>query len=138
MSIPITCTAAFQRKDVLFYVLFGANADYICRLIEDSVINVAREYNSEGVSDALQLLRPHPLDSLHRTQMRFFLLLNEDETMRRHLSALKSNLMTSLCPHKAERFYDALCDELIPSWIKDGRMTSEAFVDSLRAAYLCS
>jgi hypothetical protein len=119
-------------------VLFGANADYICRLIEDSVINIAREYNTEGVSDALQLLRPHPLDSLHRTQMRFFLLLNEDEMMRRHLSALKSNLMTSLCPHKAERFYDALCDELIPSWIKDGRMTSEAFVDSLRAAYLCS
>ncbi len=138
MSMPITCTAAFQRKDVLFYVLFGANIDYIRRLIEDSVVNIAREYNTEGVADALQLMRPQPHDSLHHTQIRFFLLLNEDEAMRRHLSELKSHIMVSLCPFKAERFYDTLCDELIPSWIKDSRMTNEAFVDSLRAGYLCS
>jgi hypothetical protein len=86
MSMPITCTAAFQRKDVLFYVLFGANADYIRRLIEESVVNIAREYNTEGIADALQLMRPQPLDSLHHAQIRFFLLLNEDEAMRRHPS----------------------------------------------------
>jgi hypothetical protein len=46
--------------------------------------------------------------------------------------------MISLCPFKAERFYDTLCDELIPAWIKDSRVSNEAFVDSLRAGYLCS
>ena len=138
--MPITCqfTAAFQRKDVLFYVLFGSNMDYIRRLIEDSVVNIAREYPAEGVADALQLMRPQETDSLHHLQIRFFLLLNEDETMRRSLADIKSHVMVSLCPHKAELFYDALCDELIPSWIKDCRVTHEAFVDSIRAAYLCS
>ena len=138
--MPITCqfTAAFQRKDVLFYVLFGSNMDYIRRLIEDSVVNIAREYPAEGVADALQLMRPQETDSLHHLQIRFFLLLNEDETMRRSLADIKSHVMVSLCPHKAELFYDALCDELIPSWIKDCRVTHEAFVDSIRTAYLCS
>ena len=138
--MPITCTAAaFQRKDVLFYVLFGANIDYIRRLIEASVVNIAREYHTaEGVADALQLMRPQSTDSLHRTQIRFFLLLNEDETMRRRVSELKSTVMVSLCPYKAERFYDLLCDELIPTWIQGCRFTNEAFVDALRAGYLCS
>ena len=138
--MPITCTAAaFQRKDVLFYVLFGANIDYIRRLIEASVVNIAREYDTaEGVADALQLMRPQSSDSLHRTQIRFFLLLNEDETMRKCLSDIKSTVMISLCPYKAERFYDLLCDDLIPSWIRDCHFTNEAFVDTIRAGYLCS
>ncbi len=138
--MPITCqfTAAFQRKDVLFYVLFGSNMDYIRRLIEDSVLNIAREYPGEGVADALQRMRPDETDSLLALQIKFFLLLNEDEAMRKSLSQIKSHIMVSLCPYKAELFYDALSDELIPAWIKDCRVSKEAFVDSIRAAYLCS
>ncbi len=64
--------------------------------------------------------------------------LNEAAIARRSLSELKSNVMVSLCPYKAERFYDLLCDELIPSWIDNCRVTNEAFVDALRAGYLCS
>jgi hypothetical protein len=142
MSIPTTCG---QRRDVLFHVLFGGNMEYIARLIEESVINVSREYeNHSGVAEALQLMRPVEGDSLSKLQIKFFLLLNEDETMRRNLSNVKikgkGSLMTvgSLCPHKAERFYDSLCDELIPVWIKDSRIAHDAFVDTLRKSYLCS
>jgi hypothetical protein len=140
MSIPITCqyTAAFQRKDVLFYVLFGSNADYIRRMIEESVVNIAREYPSDGVADALQLIRPRESDSLQCLRIRFFLLLNEDEVMRRNLADLRSNVMVGLCPFKAERFYDDLCDELIPMWIKNHDVKPDDFVDLLRATYLCS
>ena len=144
MSIPMTCQPplllAYQRKDVLFYVLFGANIDYISRLIEESVVNIAREYGCIGGSlvDALQLMRPAPTDSLHKLQIKFFLLLNEDEAMRQSLANVKSRVMISLCPHKAERFYDALCDELVPVWIRIGAVTDAEFVDTLRAAYLCS
>jgi hypothetical protein len=144
MSIPMTCKPpvfAYQRKDVLFYVLFGANIDYISRLIEESVVNIAREYGCStggGLVDALQLMRPSPLDSLHKLQIKFFLLLNEDDAMRRSLSSIKSHVMVSLCPYKAERFYDCLCDELIPVWVRVGAVTDSEFVDSLRAAYLCS
>lgn len=144
--MPMTCqppgtVLAYQRKDVLFYVLFGANIDYISRLIEESVVNVAREYGCAGLGglvDALQLMRPSGLDSLHKLQIKFFLLLNEDEAMRRSLANIKSRIMVSLCPHKAERFYDLLCDELIPGWVRTGAITDEEFVDTLRAAYLCS
>jgi hypothetical protein len=141
MSTPTTC----GKRDMLSHVLFGANLDFVARLIEESVINVSREHpGCEGVAEALQLLRPREGDSLHRLQIKFFLLLNEDEAMRRNLCTVDERgqtgmlLVCSLCPHKAERFYDALCDELIPGWIKDCRVGHEAFVDSLRQAYLCS
>ena len=137
MSIPTTC----GKRDMLSHVLFGGNLDFVARLIEESVINVSREYpGCEGVAEALQLLRPQEGDSLHRLQIKFFLLLNEDETMRKSLASVKAGhaLMVSLCPFKAERFYDELCERLVPSWIKDCRVSHEAFVDSLRQAYLCS
>ena len=138
--MPITCGpgVSFQRRDVLFHVLFGANTDYIRRLIEESVLNLAREYPSESVADALQLMRPAERDGLHHLQIRFFLLLNEDEVMRRRLACVKSHVIAGVCPYKAERFYDALCNELVPSWIRDCRVSHAEFVDQLRAAYLCS
>jgi len=130
---------------VLFHVLYGGNMEYIARLIEESVINVSREYdNNPGVAEALQLMRPMEGDSLSKLRIKFFLLLNEDEAMRRNLSNVKTegpgSLLTvgSLCSNKAERFYDCLCDELIPTWIKDSRIPHDAFVDTLRQSYLCS
>lgn len=143
MSMPTTCGGG-NRRDVLSHVLYGANMQYIAQLIEESVINIARDYEGHGVIEALQLIRPAEGDSLSKLQIKFFLLLNEDETMRRNLSNVKTkgkgSLMTvcSLCPHKAERFYDTLCNELIPTWIKDCRVEDDAFVDTLRQAYLCS
>jgi hypothetical protein len=129
------------KRDMLSHVLYGGNLEFVARLIEESVINVSREYGGcEGVAEALQLLRPKEGDSLHALQIKFFLLLNEDETMRKSLASVKAGhaLMVSLCPRKAERFYDDLCERLVPSWIKDCRVSHEAFVDSLRQAYLCS
>ncbi len=141
MSTPTTC----GKRDMLSHVLFGANTAFVARLIEESVINVSREYpNCMGVAEALQLLRPSEGDSLHKLQIKFFLLLNEDETMRRNVCSVNEQgqtgmlLVCSLCPYKAERFYDALCDELVPWWIKDCRISHEGFVDALRQAYLCS
>ena len=141
--MPMTCQAG--RRDTLSHVLFGANAGFVGRLIEESVINVGREYGAcAGVAEALQLLRPCEGDSLHTLQIKFIVLLNEDETMRRNLSNVKEAgqtgmlLVCSLCPFKAERFYDTLCDELIPRWIKDSRVSREAFVDQVRQAYLVS
>ena len=134
---------------MLFHVLYVANKEYISRLVEESVINIAREYGgcaggSGGrVTEALQLMRPNAGDCQHTLQIKFFLLLNEDEIMRRNLSNVKLKgpgslrSVCSLCPFKAERFYDILCEQLIPQWIKDCRVTHEVFLESLRATYLC-
>ena len=141
MSIPMTCQG---KRDMLSHVLYGGNTDFVARLIEESVINVAKEYPVNGVHEALQLLRPVEGDSLHRLQTKFFLLLNEDETMRKNLSNVREKgqtgmlMVCSLCPFKAERFYDALSDELIPEWIKDSDISHGSFVESLRQSYLCS
>jgi len=129
-------TCPIQKKDALFYVLYGANIENITGMIEECVLNIADEYTQEGVKDALQLMRPSPGDSLNKLRAKFFLLLNEDEKMRKQLGNVKSTLMVSLCPRKAELFYDSLCDELIPTWIKDEKIPLEAFIDSLRASYL--
>jgi hypothetical protein len=130
---------------MLSHVLFGANADLIKRLIEECVINLGREYGAcDGVVQALQELRPREGDSLNALQIKFFVLLNEDETMRKNLGNVREAgqtgmlMVASLCPFKAERFYDTLSDELVPRWIKDCGVTREAFVDSVRQAYLCS
>lgn len=142
MSIPMTCGTA--RRDVLSHVLYGANMDYIARLVEESVINLSRAYPYESVTEALQLLRPAEGDTLDRLRIKFFVLLNEDETMKHNLSNVKGEgqrgmlLVCSLCPFKAERFYDSLCDELVPQWAKNCQTTHATFVDELRKAYLCS
>lgn len=142
MSMPITCGgggSACQQKDVVFYVLFGMNPEYIRRLVEDSVINLGRENAaSEGVREALQLMRPQEGDSLLKLQIRFFVLLNEDEIMRKRLANVKSHVMTSLCPHKAERFYDALAEELIPAWTRSRSVEHADLLERVRATYLCS
>lgn len=142
MSIPMTCGTA--KRDVLSHVLYGANLDYIARLIEESVINLSRVYPFESVIEALHGLRPQEGESLDRLRIKFFLLLNEDEAMKRNLSNVREEgqtgmlLVCSLCPYKANSFYDALCEDLIPEWIKDCRKDHASFVDSLRHAYLCS
>ena len=142
MSMPITCGG---KRDMLSHVLFGANADLIRRLIEESVINLGREYGAcDGVVQALQELRPREGDAHNALQIKFFVLLNEDETMRKNLGNVREAgqtgmlMVASLCPFKAERFYDTLSDELLPRWIKDCGVAREAFVDSVRQAYLCS
>ena len=145
---------------MLFHVLYAANLDHIGRMIEESVVNIAREYPSslpdnnnnnkpattttavgtdEGVAGALQLLRPKEGDSLHHLQIKFLVLLNEDETMRRNISNVaRTSQVASLCPYKAERFYDALSDELIPMWIKNYHIHNGKFLDLVRASYLVS
>ncbi len=140
--MPITCGyggSACQQKDVIFYVLFGSNPEYIRRLVEESVINLGRaNVGRDTVLEALQLMRPQEGDSLIKLQIRFFVLLNEDETMRKRLSNVKSRVMTSVCPYKAERFYDALAEDLIPAWVCSRSMGHADLVEKLRATYLCS
>ena len=134
MSTPTTC----GRKDMLFHVLYGASAGAIARLIEQCALDIADEHPTAGVREALQDMRPCLTDPLHVLQIKFFALFNEDERMRRRVSEASSVGVCGLCPLKAERFYDALADELFPAWIKDERVGHADFVDRLRAAYLCA
>ncbi len=137
MSIPTTCQA--HNKDIIFHVLYGGNRALVWGLIEESVIGVAREYPSDGVRDALQLMRPHERDCMNKLRVKFFMLLNEDEAMRRALcEPLKTySYIQPLSLHKARRLYDELSDSMLPAFVQDETVSLEDFVDRLRSAYLC-
>ena len=139
MSIPITCFPG--RQDILFHVLYGGNEANIRSLIEQAIIDISREYPTDGVRAALQRMRPQESDSLNKLRARFFMLLAEDEAMRKRLSepgAQGAGMPAPLCEHKARLFYDELCDELLPAFMQKQSVRLDEFTESLREAYLHS
>lgn len=113
---------------------------YMQRLIEESVINISREYPSVGVHEALVPMRPQSSDTLDKLRAKFFILLNQDMAMRKKLSIDqgKGNIVKHVCEHKAARFYQELNAMLIPSFAQDQTVSLESFVDELRQLYICS
>lgn len=138
MSIPITCFPG--RQDILFHVLYGANEPNIRGLIEQAAIDIAREYPTDGVCQALQRMRPRDDDCLNQLRARFFMLLAESDAMRRRLSEPQPGpcMPGPVCEHKARLFYDELCDELLPAFVQNQALRVDEFVDMLREAYLHS
>ena len=138
-SIPMTCPL-LQNQTVLFHVLYGGNAEFVTGLVRESLGNVRREYPHEGVLEALRGLEPDEGDSLNRLRVKFFVLLDLDEQMRRHLCNVdaRQSCMCSLPLAKAERFYAELHDVLLPAWVKNEEVDLSAFVDMLQEAYLHS
>ena len=137
MSQPITCTLPI-RQDTLFYALYGGNEEFLRQIVEDSVINISREYPSDGVRDALHEMRPDPSDSVNKLRAKLFMLLNEDEVMRKKIGEPQKRgcLIQPLCFRKARGFYTELYDQVMPWFIQDETITLEALVDRLRDAYL--
>ena len=138
MSIPITCFPG--RQDILFHVLYGANEANLRSLIEQTAIDIAREYPTHGVRDALQRMRPADGDCPNKLRARFFMLLAESETMRRRLSAPVAGqcMPGPVCEDRARLFYDELCDQLLPAFVQNQTVRLDEFVDGLREAYLHS
>lgn len=138
MSAPITCLP--KRQDGLFHVLFCSDVAYISRLIEESIINLAREYPSPNVQEILVRYRPCPSDSLDILRAKFFILLNQDMQTRRELAKPrgKSALVSGVCDYKAARFYDDLSSLVIPQYAQNQKMPLCEFIDNLRDCYLCS
>lgn len=138
MSTPITCLP--QRQDTLFHVLFGSDNLFIQKLIEESIIFLSREYKHVKVHDALVRMRPTPEDTLDKLRAKFFILLNQDQDMKKNIgtSQGKSCIVGNVDDHKAVRFYDELNAVLIPNFAQDQTMTLETFITNIRDTYLCS
>ena len=136
MSIPTTCTA--HNKDVLFHVLYGSNRTLVKNLIEECATNIVKENDCEGVKDAIEEMRAGSRDSINMLRVKFFLLLNQDECMRRCLCQNFKNYayMTPLCTNKARGLYDELHDEAIPHFLQDESVSLDEFVNLLRIVYL--
>lgn len=138
MSTPITCLP--KRQDALFHVLYGSDYVYIQKLIEESVINICREYPTMGVHESVVYMRPHISDTLDKLRAKFFILLMQDMTMRAKLAEEKGkgHIVKHVCKYKAVYFYNALMDDIIPAFAQDQTMTHAELVNRLRDAYICS
>lgn len=144
--MPITCLMN-KKQDTLFHALYCSDIHYLKQLIEQSVIQLSREYPSQGVLDALHQIRPTEEDTLDMLRAKFFILLNEDETMRKFIAnpsgeKTKKNkdigFITPLCPHKAVCFYDELNNQVLPAWAQDQTIPLFVFIDMIREVYLHS
>jgi hypothetical protein len=147
MSMPMTCLMN-KKQDTLFHALYCSDIHYLKQLIEQSVIQLSREYPSQGVLDTLHQIRPQEDDSLDMLRAKFFILLNEDEDMRKFVanpsgeSTKKKNkdigFITPLCPEKAIYFYDELNHHVLPSFAQDQTIPLHTFIDMIREVYLHS
>ncbi len=145
MSMPMTCLMN-KKQDTLFHALYCSDIQYLRQLIEQSVIQLSREYPSQGVLDALHQIRPQEDDTLDMLRAKFFILLNEDEAMRKFVANpsgdTKKNqdtgFITPLCPNKAIFFYDELANQVLPAWAQDQTIPLYVFIDMIREVYLHS
>lgn len=114
--------------------------NFMMRLIEESIINISREYACEGVHDALADMRPSNKETIDKLRAKFFIMLNQDQQMRKKLSedSGKSSIVKHVCKFKASVFYKALKTRVIPDFAQDESMSLETFIDNLRDCYLCS
>ncbi len=114
--------------------------NYMHRLIEESVINISREYPSSGVLEALVYMRPHVHDTVDRLRAKFFILLDQDLEMRKKICTDngKSSVVKHTCIHKANRFFDELHQQVLPTYAQDQTIPLEKFIDMLRETYISS
>jgi hypothetical protein len=139
MSTPITCIP--QKQDMLFHILFGCDEHLMRSLIDESIINIAREYNHGEIHEAVSKLRPNVgKQTVDHLRAKFFLLLNIDMQMRAKLAVVqgKSSIVKELDPHKACVFYDNLRERIIPTFLQNHCMSLEAFIMDIRDTYILS
>jgi hypothetical protein len=135
MSIPCT----YPHNDWLMYILYNGDAPFLGQIIRAAIGNIAKEHQSEGVTDALRSYEVSASDSLHTLRGKVVVLLDQDEATRARLCEFKSELVRDwqpACPAKATRFYGQLHSSVIPNWVKDEEVTLAELIDSAREAYL--
>ena len=129
-----------SHQDILMFLHYsGAAAPLLRALIAESMRNVAEDFPTEGVRKALLGLAPPPDASLVCLRVRFFLLLNQDYRMRVRLCRERAaGHLPTVDPYKACALYEQMNETLVPSWIRDERITILDFAEQLKDAYLAA
>ena len=128
-----------QCQDILMHLLYSGGSEQLLRsLITQSVRNITAEYGaSNGVKAALAHYVPPQQSSLAFLRAMFFVLLDQDSTMRSELCSKR--FLPSLpvvCPFKACRFFDQLHDSVVVQWVKNESIDLLQLEESLKEAYL--
>jgi hypothetical protein len=128
-------------KDPLMFVLYsGHAASLLVTLILESKRNIASDFATSGVRNALGCFAVSAGGTAISTlRVIFFLLLSKDAIMRRKLCEVQITwFLPMLCPHKACGLYESLEGSVIPKWIRNEAVTILDFEETLRDLYLNS
>ena len=121
------------------HLLYNGSAESLLRtLIKQSIQNIAQEFPTQGVRDALtHYFLPKEGVSIATLRAVFFILLNQDSKMHSEICSTRMvSYIPELCPYKACRFYDQIRDCVIMEWVKNETITITEFVESLKDSYL--
>ena len=127
------------HNDWMFYLLYYDDTALMRQIIGTCASNIARQHPTPGVAEALLTLGDTTRDSIHVLRAKLVLLLDLDDTSRRHLTeftAQTARMPRPLCPHKGSRFYTDMHAHVIPEWSCDERIPLATLVDSAQMAYL--
>ena len=139
MSMPRICKDPhIPCQDTLQHALYSGSAGPLLRhLISVSRCNIARDFPSPGVQEALARFDPPSDAAPGLLRVVLLVLLNVDSRLRRSLCEQRFvPHIPPLCPHKACRFYDLLKDEVLHEWVRNENISTAELVEQLKEAYL--
>jgi hypothetical protein len=132
------------HHDWMFYVLYHEDISFLKGIITSSVKNISQGYSwgeCAELKNALEWFADVHLDSLSMLRAKLFFLLDRDEKTRREFTVYESGtcrLRSPFPPEKADRFYPALHETVIPHWISNETFSLDSLIGNIREAYLIS
>jgi hypothetical protein len=126
-------------KDPLMFLLYSGHAsNLLSALIAESKRNIASEFATCGVRNALEYFAVSSGGTaISMLRVIFFLLLSKDAIMRKKLCEVQITwFLPTLCPFKACCFYESLEGSVIPKWVRNETVGILEFEETLRDLYL--
>lgn len=114
------------QLDHIGAVLYLAHSTHLDRVICDSGKRMATDCGSE-FPWLIAEMATQPGTARNVKIAAFFVLLNVDIALKQ--------AATSMCPHKAGVFFQALHSSVVPGWLSDERIGIASFVDALKDCY---
>ena len=152
----------FPHNDWVMYMLYVDDIPLLKQMISSAIMNISAQFfNSQAIGDILKFYEPSPTDTVNKLRCKFLVLLDQvsvllvcipelhltrpnthaeqDEKTRHQLALYRTDVIRgrkAIDPEKADRFYDALHENLLPAWARNEDISDDALIDSVRGSYL--
>jgi hypothetical protein len=133
----MTCTNTLITKDMLSFIIFGSDTNFILGIVKASVQRM-HEITSNEFTAAMKRLLDTKQTTLSLLKALFFLLLNVDMTMKELVVNTHMQQIDNMSKEKAKRFFMDLRNITVPNWIKNPDMDINDFLNAVKQLYLNS
>lgn len=131
MSVDIRSLGVTRSMDIIMYVLYSGDENFV----RDMVTRVTLEAAAEQECEELRALMQHQDRPLMHKCL-FFLMLYFQPSFRFWvLDPNNDAQLQPICPYKAVRFLQCLQDELVPQFLVNETMRLDEFERNLKIEY---